>query len=201
LTIHRTIAEQIVTHLRQEILSGKFQPGQPLREKQVSARFAVSRGPVREAFRQLAEQGLLVSVPNRGVSVAQRPSDSVRPLIVELRRKIESFVLDTICAEITPQDIIAWEKNLADMQKACQRNDKAALADADLRFHQAIVQSHDDNDLFTLWHPIVLRMLMQYGRFDDLMDSYHEHARILDGIRRGDKAEALAALEANFVNT
>ena len=197
--IQRTIPEQIAKILRQEILAGKLQPGEPLREKQFSERFGVSRGPVREAFRQLTQQGLLVSVPNKGVSVAPCPSDWVRPLIVELRRTIESFVLDSIFKEITQEDISAWEKNLADIKEACQRNDQDALVNCDLRFHQAIIQSHDDNDLFTLWHPIVLRMLMQYQRFDNLMYSYDEHARILEAIRRGDKAEALAALEANLL--
>ncbi len=196
--IYRTIPEQIVARVRYEILSGEFKPGQPLREQEISARFGVSRGPIREALRQLTQQGLLVLEPNKGVRVAQYLSESVRPLTVELRRTIETFVLDSIFEQITEADITAWARILADIKAACEQGNIATLVDKDLRFHQAIIQSHDDKDLFALWEPIALRMLMQYNRFDDLMESYREHKRILDAIRSGDKAASLAALEANI---
>lgn len=198
LTIYRTIPEQVTARLRQEILSGKLQPGEPLREQEISSRFGVSRGPIREALRQLTQQGMLVLEPNKGVRVAQYLSESIRPLTVDLRRRIESFVLDSIFDAITDEDIAAWEHILADIKAACEAGDTASLVDHDMRFHQAIIQSHDDKDLFALWQPIALRMLMQYNRFDDLMDSYREHRTLLDAIRSGDKAAALAALEANI---
>ncbi|MEM7343344.1 MAG: GntR family transcriptional regulator, partial [Chloroflexota bacterium] len=194
-----TIPEQITARLRQEILSGQVKPGQPMREQEISTRFGVSRGPIREALRELTKLGLLVLEPNKGVRVAPSLSTSVRPLIVELRRKIETFVLESIFDQITQADIATWEAILADIKTACEAGDTVALVDYDMQFHQAIIQSHDDRELFTLWQPIALRMLMQYDRFgDDLMASYHEHKRILDAIRSNDKVEALAALEANI---
>ena len=197
--IYRTIPEQITARLRQEILSGQVKPGQPLREQEISARFGVSRGPIREALRELTQLGLLVLEPNKGVRVAPYLSASVRPLIVELRRKIELFVLEDIFDQITEADIAAWDAILIDIKSACQQGNIGSLVDHDIRLHQAIIQSHDDKELFTLWQPIALRMLMQYERFgDNLMESYREHKRILDAIRNGDKAGALAALEANI---
>ena len=196
--IYRTLPEQIAARLRQDVLSSKLKPGAPLREIDLSERFGVSRGPVREAFRQLTQQGLLVLEPNKGVRVAQNPSVEVRPLVVELRRTIERFVLESIFERITAADIELWEDILADIRQACERNDVDALTEHDLRFHQAIIQSHDDKDLFALWQPIAMRMMMHYNRLDDIMDSYREHERILDAIRAGDRAAAVAALTANI---
>ena len=196
--IYRTLPEQIAARLRQEVLSSKLKPGDPLREVDLSERFGVSRGPVREAFRQLTQQGLLVLEPNKGVRVAQNPSVEVRPLVVELRRTIETFVLGGIFDRITEADIGLWADILSEIKRACESNDLEALTDADLRFHQAIIQSHDDKDLFTLWQPIAMRMMMHYNRLDDIMESYREHERILDAIRRGDRAAALQALELNI---
>ncbi len=196
--IYRTLPEQIAARLRQEVLSSKLKPGDPLREVDLSERFGVSRGPVREAFRQLTQQGLLVLEPNKGVRVAQNPSVEVRPLVVELRRTIETFVLDGIFDRITEEDIGFWADILSEIKLACESNDVEALTDADLRFHQAIIQSHDDKDMFTLWQPIAMRMMMHYNRLDDIMESYREHERILDAIRRGDRAAALGALELNI---
>lgn len=196
--IFRSIPEQIAVRLRQDILSGVFAPSQPLREQEIAAQFAVSRGPIREAFRQLTEQGLLVLEPNKGVRVAPLPSLKLRPLIAELRRTIESFALEAIFERITPANIAHWEGILADMRRACEQGDTAALVESDLRFHSALIQSHDDDGLMALWQPVALRMLMQYNRFDNLMESYDEHRGILDAIRAGDKAAALSALAANI---
>ncbi len=196
--IYRTLPEQIAARLRQDVLSSKLKPGDPLREIDLSERFGVSRGPVREAFRQLTQQGLLVLEPNKGVRVAQNPSDEVRPLVAELRRTIECFVLESIFERITEADIERWEEILADIRQACERNDVDALTEHDLRFHQAIIQSHDDKDMFALWQPIAMRMMMHYNRLVDIMDSYREHERILDAIRAGDRAAAVDALTANI---
>ncbi len=196
--IYRTLPEQIAARLRQEVLSSKLKPGDPLREVDLSERFGVSRGPVREAFRQLTQQGLLVLEPNKGVRVAQNPSVEVRPLVVQLRRTIETFVLESIFDRITEDDIAIWEEILADIKVACESNDVDALTECDLRFHKAIIQSHDDRDLFTLWQPIAMRMMMHYTRLDDIMESYREHKRILDAVRARDKTAALEALKSNI---
>lgn len=196
--IYRTLPEQIAAQLRQEVLSSKLKPGDPLREIDLSQRFDVSRGPVREAFRQLIQQGLLVLEPNKGVRVAQNPSVEVRPLVVQLRRTIETFVLDSIFDHITAADIAIWDGILADIKTACEMNDVHALKEHDLRFHQAIIQSHGDKDLFALWQPIVMRMMMRYNRHGDIMESYREHRLILDAIRSGAKDAARQALESNI---
>ena len=196
--IFRTLPEQIAARLQQDILGGHLKPGEPLREADLSERFGVSRGPVREAFRQLVQQGLLVLEPNKGVRVAQNPSDEMRPLVVQLRRTIEVYVLESIFDRITDGDIDAWQAILNDIRTACESNDLNALTNYDLRFHQAIVKSHDDRDLFTLWQPIAMRMMMQYTRLDDIMDSYREHKRILDAIRADDRRAAIEALSTNI---
>lgn len=196
--IYRTLPEQIAARLQREVLSSKLKPGDPLREMDLSERFGVSRGPIREAFRQLTQQGLLVLEPNKGVRVAQNPSVEVRPLVVQLRRKIETFVLDSIFDRITDDDLVMWDSILADIKAACESSDVDALTEHDLRFHRAIIQSHDDKDLFALWQPIMMRMLMHYNRLDDIMESYREHKRILDAIHSGQKEEAIRALEANI---
>lgn len=190
--------EQIAARLQQDILAGQLTPGDPLREVDLSERFGVSRGPVREAFRQLTQQGLLVLEPNKGARVAQNPSVEVRPLVVQLRRTIEVFVLESIFERITDGDLETWDEILRDIKAACESNDLNALTDHDLRFHEAIIKSHDDRDLFTLWQPIAMRMMMQYNRLDDLMESYREHKRILDAIRNRDRRAAIEALSTNI---
>jgi DNA-binding GntR family transcriptional regulator len=196
--IVRTIPEQIAEHLRQEIISGSLTEGEPLREKEIADRFGVSRGPIREVFRQLTQQGLLELEPNKGVRVADSPSPEVRSLIVELRRKVETFIISNCFDQISEKDIQTWELILEEIKDACQSGAKVALTNLDIRLHEAIIQACDDQGLFTIWQTITLRMSMRYQRHGDLMESYYEHKRIIDAIRAGDKAEAIAALNANL---
>jgi len=196
--IYRTLPEQVAAHLRHEVFSGKLKPGDPLREIEVSERFGVSRGPIREAFRQLTQQGLLVLEPNKGVRVAPNPSSSVRPLVVELRRTIEIFVLESSFEKITEDDLANLESILGDIKEACEKEDTTALVEHDLRFHKAIIECHDDKDLFSIWEPIMIRMLMHYSRLSKLMDSYLEHQTIYDAIRSGNKENAIEAIRNNI---
>jgi DNA-binding GntR family transcriptional regulator len=197
-TLFHTLPEQIAMHLRQSILSGELQSGQPLREKDIADRFGVSRGPVREVFRLLTQEGMLVAEPNKGVKVAQKPTGTVRTLLVNLRVEIETFVLNSIFDQITLQDIQKLEAVLANIKQACLNNDMGTLLEHDLDFHRILIQSHDQKELFSIWRPMVLRMLIQYNRLGNLMESYQEHKRIFDAIKQGNKEEALEALKANI---
>lgn len=196
--IFKTIPEQIEQHLRNEILSGVLKAGTPLREQELSQRFDVSRGPIREVLNRLTQQGLLVSEPNKGVRIASQPSQSLRPLLVDLRKTIELSVLEKIFNQITQKDIASWSAILADIKEVCLAGDSAALVEHDLKFHKAILQSHDEDEVSLLWTPIAFRMLIHYERLGDLMESYREHKAILDAIKKGNKKAALEALEKNI---
>ena len=196
--IFRTLPEQIAHRLRRDILTGRLSPGDPLREIEVSERFGVSRGPIREALRQLTQNGLLVYEPNKGARVAENLSEDVRPLLVELRSRLESYVLETVFERISAEDLRHLSEILVDIQHACEDGDTASLVEHDLRFHQVLVQCHQDRDIYAIWQPIMMRMLMNYSRHENLMDSYFEHARILEALYAKDREAALAALSANI---
>ena len=103
--VYRTIREQIVEQLRNEVLSGELPEGQSLREQKLAARFGVSRGPIRDALLQLSQEGLLIAEPNRGVRVSGGPSLAIQPLVVDTRRRIERFALETIFESLEPADV------------------------------------------------------------------------------------------------
>ncbi len=68
-----SLVQLCVRRLRHEILSGMLPPGERLIEEQLTARFGISRAPVREAMRELAQQGLIEHLPRRGVAMRWRP--------------------------------------------------------------------------------------------------------------------------------
>lgn len=73
----RSIAQQIADYLSETILQGKYVPGQAIIEQELADKFGVSRGPVREAFRILETEGVLVINPRRSVHVTNLTIEEV----------------------------------------------------------------------------------------------------------------------------
>ncbi|WP_289295722.1 GntR family transcriptional regulator [uncultured Reyranella sp.] len=90
-----TLRAHVVERLRGAILAGDIPPGAPLVETALSERFEVSRGPLREALRQLIEEGLVVTVPYTGTRVAELSVEDVHE-IYSLRTVLETFAFEQV---------------------------------------------------------------------------------------------------------
>lgn len=140
LTMPRTAAARVRVALERDILSGAVAPGTRLDEAGVSARFGVSRTPVREALNQLAASGLVAIRAHGGATV-------VKPTAVELLERFEVMsVLEASCAGIAAQrhtltDQAAMRSALADCKLAEARGDGVAFHEANNRFHEAIYRA------------------------------------------------------------
>lgn len=90
-----TLRDQVVQTLRNAILLGDLPPGTPVVEATLAREFNVSRGPLREAMRQLIDEGLLVTIPYTGTTVAPLSIDDIRE-IGSMRALLESFAFELI---------------------------------------------------------------------------------------------------------
>jgi len=93
-----SLVELAVERLSREILSGRVDPGQRLIEEQLTRRLGISRAPLREAMRLLAQQGLVEHIPRRGARVATLSDEDVRELY-ELRALLERHAVSSMPAE------------------------------------------------------------------------------------------------------
>lgn len=196
--VYRTISEQVFGRLRLEILSGELSHGSDLKEESISVRFGVSRGPVREAFKELTRYGLIVPRGKAGYKVSMPAIADVRSLIVELRRKIEIFVAREILDKVTDDDLSNLQEILKRQLEACESNDVMAVRETDFEFHEALVRKYRDNDVEDLWRSAINRMMMTYVRHRVLFDNYSEHCEILEKLKRRDLPGLVKALEQNI---
>src|SRR5215813_7196567 len=95
-----TTAGRIAESISERIVSGALQPDAPLRQDHVAREFHSSHVPVREAFRQLEAQHLVVAVPRRGVRVAPLDINAVKE-IAEMRAALEVIALRNAAAKLT----------------------------------------------------------------------------------------------------
>ncbi|WP_323034943.1 GntR family transcriptional regulator [Pararhodobacter sp.] len=94
-----TLPEQIANRIGQDILDGAYQPGEPLREQDLSDAYQVSRGPVREALRILEMDGVVRILPNKGAQVTQLTVQEVAD-IFEIRAALIGVSTERLCAEM-----------------------------------------------------------------------------------------------------
>ena len=112
-----TLPEAAAERLRTLIVEGELAPGTKLNERELSERLGVSRTPLREAFRMLATEGLLLQLPNRGVQVALLSADDVRDAF-EVMAALEGLAGELAAAKITDDEVESLRVLQADMEAA-----------------------------------------------------------------------------------
>ncbi|WGR90688.1 GntR family transcriptional regulator (plasmid) [Bradyrhizobium sp. ISRA443] len=130
-----TVARRIAESIGDRIISGALQPDAPLRQDHVAREFNSSHVPVREAFRQLEAQHLVVAQPRRGVRVAPLDTKSVKE-IAEMRAALEVVALRNAAPKVTSHHLARIELALieGDNAQTIQEFEMANRA-----FHQALV--------------------------------------------------------------
>jgi DNA-binding GntR family transcriptional regulator len=196
--IFRTIREQVVERLRNDVMGQVFEPGESLREFALAKRYAVSRSPIRDALLQLTQEGLLVATPNCGVKVASLMDDEVQPLVVDIRLRVEKFALDRVMKNVSETALALLRERLDRNHTACREGVLSNIIKSDMDFHEAIVEEGGSEKLIGLWKQVTSSMMLHYERHGDWIESYHEHVAIFEAIERGDRKGAKAALVTNI---
>lgn len=110
-----SLPEQIANRIGQDILDGAYQPGEPLREQDLSDAYQVSRGPVREALRILEMDGVVRILPNKGAQVTRLSAQEVAD-IFEIRAALIAVSIERLCTEM-PEALIAQATVLANQMR------------------------------------------------------------------------------------
>lgn len=209
-----TLRAHIAERLRTAILAGDIPPGASLVETALSERFDVSRGPLREALRQLIEEGLVVTVPYTGTHVASLSVEDVRE-IYSLRTALEIFAFEQV-----------WDRRDARFRAELVRRNEALIATIDagddrasilteLAFHGLVYEACGHRLLERAWHGLRGRLQLYWaahhrahGRRGPRRDSHDGYiaaalgddlaamrAELADHMRRG------AAITENFLHS
>ena len=184
---------QVYEKLENDILSGKYHPDEALIEKTISKEMGVSRTPVREALRQLEQEGLVKSIPNKGVVVTRIEAQDIED-IYTIKKSIEGLAARLAAERISPEDLLELEEVVDLSEFYADKKDIDRLVELDSRFHAIIFRaSHNRPLMQTLqqFHVFVKRArgesLHREGRFPQMLE---EHRRIFLAIKAGNGDEA-----------
>ena len=131
--------DRVYEALKQLILDNELPAGSFVLQEELAERLGVSRTPVREALIKLDAEGLIEVRPRHGMRVKPVSIAAMRE-IYELLTVLEAFAAGKVAADGAPAHVLAaLEQAVSDMDDALTRNDLAAWADADDRFHKLLV--------------------------------------------------------------
>lgn len=157
-TIRRkTLHSEIVDHLRDMIVSGELGPGQKIPEKDLCARFDISRTPLREALKALAAEGMIELLPQRGARVVTITDDELQELF-PIIASIEALACEMACARITDAQIEAIEALHHEMTVAYRESRHLDYARLNRAIHFAIFEAAGNGSLVTLYRSLELRI-------------------------------------------
>ena len=196
----RTRAVDVERAVAQWILSGDLSAGQKLTEQEIAERLGVSRGPVREALRALAEAGLLQIEPNRGAAVRK----------VDLNEALEIHDVYSALEELAARNAarsrsgaqVKGLKALVDaMDAAAEGEDLDRYYALNLSFHQRLVEASGNRRLLSIYNRLLNELhlfrrigLMQGGQ---MKHSNQEHHQILAKVAAGDPEGAAEAMRTH----
>ena len=188
-----TIADRISKALAERIIAGVFEAGARLRQDHIAEEFGASHVPVREAFRRLEAQGLVVSEPRRGVRVAGFSLDEVRE-VAEMRAALEVLALRNAAPHHTKALLAQAEQINRDADRA---SDVQTWEAANRSFHRLILtpcglprllKTIDD------LHSASARFLFSGWRMEWDAPTDRDHMTILAALRAGDVESACSVL-------
>jgi len=198
----RSPQTEILHALRQAILAGQLQPGDPVLEMELARRHQVSQTTVREVLVRLEHSGLVRRVPNIGTFVTQLSPQELREHL-RLRVLLESLAAEEAAGRMDSERFRELDKLLDKISRAASRNAYFEAAQADLEFHRYIWECSGDGTLYRvldrLTVPVFAFASMWRRRHgEDLEKAVRAHDPIVSALKGGDPAGIRQAVHTHI---
>lgn len=184
--------------LREMIISGELSATEPLRQRDLAARFGVSQTPVREALRRLESEGLVVNDPHRGATVAESRNGIVQDNSL-IRAALEPLGARLAALAVTDEQVAELQRLNDEM--LAQQGDDEAYAELNRQFHFAIYEAAASPVLLSM-----MRLLWQAMPHGPKVTRPHaesaaQHQQLLDALAAHDPDRAAEITRAHILGT
>ena len=193
-----TLKDLAYRQIEEAIVTLKLPPGAVVSELAMSEMTGIGRTPIREAIQRLAQEKLIVVLPQRGLLVAEM--DVRKQLrLLETRREVERLICRSAARRATDAERARFAEIAAAFLAEAESNDDEAFMRSDREFNElCLVAARNEfaEGAMRLMHGLSRRFwYVHYKQAADLPESARLHAAIADAIARGDGDATGAALD------
>jgi len=196
-----SLREQALSALRKAITTGQIRPGTHLVETELSEALQISRGTLREAMRQLQQEGLISAGARGRLSVRHLDTKEIRD-IFGVRAALEALAASELASRPNRADVVAELRGaVEDMERWAASNLEDRI-EADLRFHRTLCRLSGNETLMHSWSSLEgsIRMSIMYAGVERALKNMDakRHLEIVDAIESGDGVAAADAVRAHM---
>ena len=185
----KSLREQALSALRTAITSGELEPGRHLVETELSDMLQISRGTLREALRQLEQEGLLSAGPRGRLSVRHLDGKEIRDIFA-VRAALESLAVRTLCELPDRASVIMSLRSAVDAMAAAAEASLEERIESDLEFHRTLCRLTGNETLLHSWESLEgsIRMSIMFAGIERAVKnmSVDRHHDIVAAIETGD---------------
>jgi DNA-binding GntR family transcriptional regulator len=185
----KSLREQALSALRTAITSGELEPGKHLVETELSEMLQISRGTLREALRQLEQEGLLSSGPRGRLSVRHLDAKEIRDIFT-VREALESLAARTLSELPDRARVVESLHQAIDAMESAQKASLEERIESDMEFHRSLCRLTGNETLLHSWNSLEgsIRMSIMFaGREKGVKNmSVDRHRDIVSAIETGD---------------
>ena len=198
-----SLTEKVYHNLRSDILTGAFKDKEELKENTIAKAYGVSRTPVREAIRQLALEGLVDTIPNKGAFVHSIHEKDVND-VYAMRSLLEGLAARWAAEHITKEQIEAMEEILYMSKYYRKKENWDQVYKCDNKFHEILYTASGSyllEHMLQTFHEYVQKV-RKYILKDEKRsrESFEEHGAILEAIKNKKPDEAATLATQHIAN-
>lgn len=184
----KNLGQEIAQYMKKAILDGKWNPGDRLIETKLARELGTSQTPVREAINQLASEGVIVSLPNRGAVI--RDLDAIDIFeIYSIRAVIEGLAIRLATSRATPADISEIESFYNEMKRKINDDDVKSLSHDAEQIHEFIYKLANHSELSAMHQTISFKVALANRILSfnyTKQEEFDQHRAIIEALKKGD---------------
>ncbi|SFO95851.1 GntR family transcriptional regulator [Salibacterium halotolerans] len=200
----QSLRQLAVDTIREAIVMGYYKPGEALRERQLSEKMNISTTPLKEAFRTLEYEGLVVTVPRKGTFVSNMADTKVEEVLM-LRASVEGLCARLAAEKMTENEQEHMKQQLHRMDDMKKEHRVKELVEENTLFHQMVVTYARSPMLEQTWNTVAAfdrafrKLALQQDKEQD--EGLLEHWRIFQAMENRDGETAEQEMRNHILRT
>jgi len=199
-----SLAEQAYLRLRQDILICDLAPGQVVTERELAARYEMSKTPIREALTQVCHDGLVRRLPGRGYMVAPITVKDLRDLF-DMRLILEVAAAERVAGEASTVLVAQLQKLSTIRYDPVDSHSHVQFLNGNRIFHLTLADAAGNRRLTQTLEGLLLELDRYFHLGLRLRDSsdemQQEHEEVVQALQSGDAARLKVCIEAQVLTS